>query len=123
MLLVTRPASAASTPVQRRDGARASSSTAAARAQAALRLQGGVQSVRRDLLAELPGHDAAARRGELDFDPERLYAIARDARASEGPDSGRLAPVRLLKGSRLLMRARRLEKCTTEEERQQWRLP
>eukprot|EP00966_Prymnesium_polylepis_P009600 221454-Prymnesium_polylepis.1 len=99
------------------DGARASAATACA--QVALRLRGGGQSARRHLLAQNYEIEKTAKphNAAIYFDPERLYM-----QLAAGPE-GRLAPVRLLKGSRLLMRAKRLEECTTEEERQRWRLP
>ena len=53
----------------------------------------------------------------LYYDAERLHAQLVD-----GPD-GRPAPVRLLRGSRLLARAHRLRKCTTDAEREKLRLP
>lgn len=54
---------------------------------------------------------------DLYFSPEKLYA-----QLAEGPD-GRPAPVRLMRGSWLLARARRLRKCKTDEERARWALP
>ena len=60
---------------------------------------------------------ALTRDQRLYYDAEQLYAQLVDR-----PDGGP-APVRLLRGSRLPARARRLRKCTTDLERERWRLP